>query len=255
MTQSVTKALRLLRHFSPERPLLSLAEIARMSGLAKATAYRYLRALEEEGMVARSGMPPDDVKYQLGIRLMELGNLAADQIEIRKLALPYMERLRDEVNEVVHLVVPDQGEAVYVERVETDRPIQLFTRIGLRVPMYAGSGPRLLLAFMEEQEREEVLGKIRLLPFTDATITDPDRLRELLTDIREKDYSVSYGEYVKGTLGLSVPIRDHTGRVIASLTIAIPGDNVSGERTRHILEKQKRVAEEISRRCGYAGRG
>jgi DNA-binding IclR family transcriptional regulator len=253
MTQSVTRALRLLGHFTPERPRLSLAEIARISGLTKPTAYRYLRALEEEGFVARSGISPEDVKYQLGIRLLELGNLAADQIEIRKIALPYMERLRDEVNEVVHLVVPSQGEAVYVERVETARPIQLFTRIGLRVPLYAGSGPRLLLAYMDEHEREEVLRKIKLLPFTDATITDPDRLRELLKEIREKGYSVSYGEYVKGTLGMSVPIRNHTGRVVASLTIAIPGDNFSEARTRKIIEKQKRVADEISRRCGYTG--
>jgi IclR family KDG regulon transcriptional repressor len=251
MNQSVGKALRLLQLFTAERPRLSLAEIARMSGLPKPTAYRFLKAMEEEGVVTRSSINQDDKQYQLGLRLLELGNFVAEQIEVRKIALPYMENLRDEVNEVVHLVILDRGHAVYVERVETDQPMRLFTRIGLRTPLYVGSAPRLLLAYMREEEREEILSQLKLSPYTESTITDPDELRKVLQEIREKGYSISYGEHVAGTLGISAPIRDHTGSVIASLTIAIPGDHFSQERTEHLIAKLKQTAEEISRECGH----
>ncbi len=251
MNQSVGKALKLLQLFTLERPRLSLAEIARMSGFSKPTAYRFLKALEEEGVVSRSSVNQDDKMYQLGLRLLELGTLVSEQIEVRKLARPYMERLRDLVNEVVHLVIHDKGYAVYVERVETDQPMRLFTRIGLRTPLYVGSAPRLLLAYLKEEEREEILRRMTLHPFTEATITDPDELRKVLQEIRERGHSISYGEHVAGTLGMSAPIRDHTGSVIASLTIAIPGDHFSRERTDELISQLKCTALEISRECGY----
>lgn len=251
MNQSVGKALKLLKFFSRERPKLSLADIARMSGLSKPTAYRFLKALEEEGFVTRSSLAHEDRLYQLGLRLLALGNLVQEQIEVRKLALPHMERLRDELGEVIHLVVHERGEAVYVERVETDRPMSLFTRIGLRTPLYAGSGPRLLFAYMRPDEREKLLLQLTLTPFTDATITDADELRKVLEEIRQRGYSVSYGEYVTGTLGISAPIRDHTANVIASLTIAIPGDTFQPEKTEHLIKRIRATAKDISLECGF----
>lgn len=250
MNQSVGKALKLLQYFSLERPKLSLAEITKMSGLSKPTAYRFLKALEEEGFVTRSNLAHEDKLYQLGLRLLTLGNLVQEQIEVRKVALPHMERLRDELNEVIHLVVCERGEAVYVERVETDRPMRLHTRIGLRTPLYAGSGPRLLFAYMRTDEQEEMLRQLTLAPFTDATITDAGELRKVLEEIRHHGYSISYGEYLTGTLGISAPIWDHTENVIASLTIAILGDICESEKREHLIERIRGTARDISRECG-----
>jgi IclR family transcriptional regulator, KDG regulon repressor len=250
MNQSVGKALKLLQHFSLERPKLSLAEITKMSGLAKPTAYRFLKALEEEGLVTRSSLAHEDRLYQLGLRLLTLGNLVQEQIEVRKLALPHMERLRDELNEVIHLVVREHDEAVYVERVETNRPMGLHTRIGLRTPLYAGSGPKLLFAYMGTDEQEELLRRLTLAPFTNATITSADEMRKVLEEIRQRGYSISYGEYVKGTLGISAPIRDHTEKVVASLTIAILAESFQREKAEHLIKRLTNTARDISNKCG-----
>ncbi|MBU8878422.1 IclR family transcriptional regulator [Bacillus sp. FJAT-29790] len=251
MNQSVVKALRLLQYFTLENPKLSLAEIARSSGLAKPTAYRLLRALEEEGFLTRNEHNLEDKNYMLGLRLFELGNIVAEGMELRKIALPYMEELRNQINEVVHLVILDRTEAVYVERVETDRPMKLFTRIGLRTPLYAGSAPRLLLAYMNESEKEEILKEMKLEPFTKSTVKNIDHLRTLLNDIKTNGYSISYGEFVPGTLGMSVPIKNHTSDVIASLTVAIPGDHFDERQTTNILERLQLTARQISRKCGF----
>ncbi|MFM1651792.1 IclR family transcriptional regulator [Brevibacillus sp. B_LB10_24] len=252
MNQSVGKALKLLGLFTAERSRLSLADVARSSGLSKPTAYRLLKALEEEGFLVRNQVDHGDKQYQLGLRLLELGNLVAEQLEVRKIALPYMERLRDELNEVVHLVIRERSEAVYVERVVTDRPMRLFTRIGLRTPLHVGSAPRLLLAYTPEPEREALLQQIKLERFTDETITEIDKLQRVLAEIRERGYAISFGENVAGTLGVSTPIRDHSGSVVASLTIAVPGDHFPEERIQLFIVRLKETAEEISRRCGYA---
>ncbi|KAB2333271.1 IclR family transcriptional regulator [Cytobacillus depressus] len=254
MNQSVIKALRLLQYFTLENPKRSLADISKYSGLAKPTAYRMLRALEEEGFLMRNEHNLEDKDYQLGLRLFELGNIVAEGMELRKIALPYMEELRNEINEVVHLVILDRMEAVYVERVETDRPMKLFTRIGLRTPLYAGSAPRLLLAFMKEQEQEEILKEIKLSPFTESTVKNIDQLRALLKEIKANGYSISYGEFVSGTLGMSVPIKNHTANVIGSLTVAIPGDHFQEEKTSEIIERLLLKAEEISRKCGFTSK-
>jgi IclR family transcriptional regulator, KDG regulon repressor len=246
--------LRLLQYFNLESPKRSLAELSRLSGLSKPTTYRLLKALEDEGFLARNDHKTDDRHYQLGLRLFELGNLVAEGMQLRRIALPYMEKLRDDINEVVHLVILDRGEALYIERVETDKPLKLFTRIGLRTPLYAGSAARLLFAYMEETEQEEILKNMHLSPFTDSTVKTVEELKALLKDIRQKGYSISFGEYVSGTLGLSVPIRNHTEHVIASLTVAIPGSHFSSTGQEIIIQRLQVTAQLISSKLGYSAK-
>jgi IclR family transcriptional regulator, KDG regulon repressor len=251
MNQSVIKALKLLNYFTLENPRLSLADIARMSGLTKPTAYRLLKSLEEEGFLTRNDHNPDDKDYMLGLRLFELGNMVAEGMELRKIALPYMESLRNAINEVVHLVILDRNEALYVERVETDQPMKLSTRIGLRTPLYAGSAPRLLLAYMNENDRKQILNEMKISPFTQSTVKNVEELQLLLDEIKENGYSVSFNELLPGTLGISVPIKNHKSAVIASLTIAIPGGHFSEKKMNGIIQQLQLTAKQISEKYGY----
>jgi len=157
MNQSIIKALSLLDLFTDGRQELSLKEITEVSKLPKPTVYRLLASLEYSGFIVKTKESENDSRYKLGIKLMELGYLVSEQLELRKIALPHMKKLAGQLNEVVHLVISDKNEAVYIEKVESTRALRLHTRIGKRSPLYLGSGPKLLLAFMGENKRKLVM--------------------------------------------------------------------------------------------------
>src|SRR5690625_2263700 len=157
MNQSVIKALSLLELFSEEVQELSLKEIAEQSGLPKPTAYRLLSSLHYCGFLIKTKESEHDSKYRLGLKLLELGSLVSDQLELTQVAKPYMEELVQKVNEAVHIVISHDEHAIYIDKVESNRAIRLYTKVGKSVPLYIGSGPKLLLAYMNDDERTTVL--------------------------------------------------------------------------------------------------
>lgn len=140
MNQSVRKAISLLDLFMDEKEL-TLQDIANMADIPKPTAYRLLSTLEDCGMLYKIKVSPHDSRYGLGLKLLELGNIVSKRLEIREIALPYMETLAAALNEVVHLVIANQNEATYIEKVNSRRALSLHTDIGRSVPLYIGSGP------------------------------------------------------------------------------------------------------------------
>ncbi|MYL60899.1 helix-turn-helix domain-containing protein, partial [Virgibacillus halodenitrificans] len=135
MNQSVIKALKLLDLFTEENPELTLKDIADRSRLPKPTAYRMLTALEVSGFLYKTKETEHDSKYRLGLKLLELGQLVSDNLEVRGIALPFMKQLAEEINEVIHLVIVNGSEATYIEKVESTRALRLYTRIGKSSPL------------------------------------------------------------------------------------------------------------------------
>jgi IclR family KDG regulon transcriptional repressor len=251
MNQSVIKALRLLDLFVEDQTEHSLSEIARKTGLSKPTAYRLLSSLEVCGFLVKVKHSDQDIRYHLGLKLLELGNVVAEQLEIRKIALPSMHKLRDEIDEVVHLVVVDGHEAVYIEKVESNQPVRLYTRVGKRFPLYVGSGPKLLLAFMPENEQNMLLQNLELKPLTTNTIIDKSTLMKDLECIRTQGFAVSNGEQDLNTVGISFPIRDFAGSVIAALAVSGLSWRLMGDRYEFVKERTRIAAEEISANLGF----
>jgi IclR family KDG regulon transcriptional repressor len=240
---SLEKGLQLMLLFASGGGPSTLGEISRGSGMPKATTLRFLTAFARNGFLRRD----EAGKYSLGLRLIELGHLAAEQFDLRTVALPYMAALRDELDEAVQIAVIDGLEAVYVEKVECRQPVRLFTRAGRRAPLNAGACPRLLLAYADPALVEAVLQNPGgLKRFTDATPTVPDQLRQLLAQTRKDGFSLSYGEMEPGSASLAVPIRDYSGKVIATLSVAGPETRFSPERIPAIRAAALRAAQAIS---------
>ena len=246
MNQSVKKALNLLNLFDEKNYELTLKEIADRANMPKPTAYRLLSALESMNYVYKLKDNEHDSRYRLGLKLLELGQLVSDQLEVRRIAFPYMEMLARDIQEAVHLVIVNHQEATYIEKVESHKAIRLYTRIGKNSPLYIGSGPKLLLAYLPEQEQETILNE------ADNRI-NRGKFKEELRRIRLEGYSYSIGEQDENTTGISYPIFDYRSRVIAALTVSGLSTYFEGENLSRIKVKTEETAEKISRKLGFRG--
>jgi IclR family transcriptional regulator, KDG regulon repressor len=248
MNQSVKKALNLLNLFDEKNYELSLKEISKRSNLPKPTAYRLLTTLESMNYVYKVKENEHDSRYRLGLKLLELGQLVSDQLEVRRIAFPYMESLANDIQEAVHLVVTNHNEATYIEKVESSKAIRLYTRIGKNSALYVGSGPKLLLANLSKEKQEIILNQAE----AEGRI-NREEFEQELHSIRLDGYSYSNGEQDENTTGISFPIYDYQSRVVAALTISGLSTYFEGDNLNKIKMKSEETAAIISRKLGFRG--
>ncbi|WP_018131856.1 IclR family transcriptional regulator [Effusibacillus pohliae] len=248
--KTVIKSMELLNLFLAN-DRLTLHEMAELSNLPKTSVHRMVGSLEEMGFLTRDQAG----KYTLGLKFLQFGQLVAERLDIRHVALPVMRRLRDEVAEAVNLIVRDGNEAIYIEKVDTHQPVRVYTAIGRRAPLYAGACPRILLAFLPDAERERYLNQIELKPIGAGTITDRESLRSVLEESRKTGFSVSHSELENDSSAVAAPIFDHRGRVAAGLSIAGPTTRFQPEHLPALTKKVMGAAHEISRKLGWTGTG
>ncbi|SEQ23426.1 IclR family transcriptional regulator [Piscibacillus halophilus] len=244
MNQSVVKALKILDLFNETTSELSLKDISVKTGLPKPTAYRMLQSLESMGYIMRTEQY--EQRYQLGLKLLELGHLVSHQLDLRQIAKPLMQKLAKEINEAVHLVVVHGHQATYIEKVDSQRALRLYTKVGKSSPLYIGSGPKLLLAYMTKEDQIKILSQ-----YIQEEGTLENLLNEL-TNIHKLGYSTSESEQDVDTTGISYPIYNHRGEVIAALTVSGLSTHFEGEDLVFIKSETQCVAEEISRCLGYS---
>lgn len=251
MNKSVIKALKLLDYFTDETPERTLKEITKVAKIPKPTVYRMMKSLEYCGYIIKTKESEHNTTYRLGLKLLELGHRVSEQLEIRKVALPYMKELGTTLNEVVHLVVEHNNEAVYIEKVESNRVLRLYTKIGKRSPLYLGSGPKLLLAFSDEKKQHEILHHQPLSQLTNDLPVDKNVLYQQLKMIRQNGYAMSVGEQDKETTGVSYPVFDYHGKVIAAIAVSGLSIHFTGDALDKIKLATKKCTEHISAQLGY----
>jgi len=249
---TVLKAAELLQLFL-SHPTLTLPQVVKLTGQPKTSAHRMLCSLEETGFVRRTA----DHTYELGFVFLQFGHAVSERLDIRKISLPVMQRLRQEIGEAVNLIVRDGNEAIYVEKVDTTEPVRVFTAIGRRAPLYGGACPRILLSYMPEIEREMYFKNVKLEQIANNTITDIQQLRKIITEARENGYTISHSELYNYTSAVGAPIFNHSGNVVAGLSIVGPENRYGEENLPFYIEKTVAAAQEISERLGWhqAGKG
>ena len=243
------KALRVLMLFRPEQPEWGVTAVAREVEMPKSTVYRILRVLQQHGFLSQDA---DTRRFRLGLAVLELGRRAHEGLELRRIALPIMERVAALSGETVLLQVvgPDGDRVVCVERVQARQGLRLILEVGTTAPIYAGCSSKVLLAFMSDDAIEQVLSR-PLVPVTSHTMTDPEQIRAELTKIRHDGYAISYQETDEGVAGVSVPIRDHLDRVVAGLSISGPITRVNEATISDTIALALDGAEQIAQRLGH----
>ena len=247
--KSLRKAMRILDCFSLQEPRISLTDIARKVGLPLSTTHRLLATLRDVGILEQEG---DRDLYRLGLKLLELGSMVLANMEVHREALPFIEELSRESGETVHLGVFDGSQVVSIEKMDSPHGLASNITVGKGAPAYCTAVGKALLAFQPESVLEHVCRR-GLTRFTPQTLTDPARLRKELEKVRTSGYAVDESEHQPGVRCVAAPIRNHSGNVIASLSISGPATRIPKEAIPPLAERVKEVAGKLSARLGYRG--
>jgi len=246
--QSVGRAIAILKSFSVERPERGVSELSRELELHKSTVSRLMRTLEHGGLLARN---PETERYRLGVDLIGLAAQVVSFMDVREVSLPFLRALADACQETVNLSVLDAGQVVNLEQfAPQERRIKNIGRIGRRMAPHCTAAGKVLLAYLPPHEREQIL-QAGLKRFTPHTITDTDALRQELAQVREQSYATAREELEAGLNVVAAPVRDHTGRVVASVSVAGPAFRLSTDLFPEIAALLKDTTAAISKRLGY----
>jgi DNA-binding IclR family transcriptional regulator len=217
--QSVGRALDLLEHLGASDGDMSLADLARATGLQPPTAHRLLQTLVQRDWVVRN---PSTTHYRLSRKLLSIvGDIEARTARLRALARPHLIALRNDTGESTNLVVLDGLAAVYIDQVPSQRPIHMFTEIGARVPAYASGAGKAMLAF-QTSAVDRALGRHALEALTDHTLTDYAALKRALRQARARGYAFDNEEYELGVACTAAPIRGGDGIAVAAISVSAP---------------------------------
>ena len=231
---------------------ISLKELSAKVGLPKGTTHRLLSSLAYFGYVRQLS---ESKNYQLGFKLVELGNRLLDQLDLRAQARPFLTRLCKRTGETVHLVVLDQNEALYVDKVESDEKpggLKMVSRVGSRMPAHCSSVGKVFLSQLSDKELERLIKRKRLEKRTANTITDTDKLKHHLKIIRRKGFAVDDEENEKGIRCVGAPIFNQQGQVIAAISLSGPTVRITKKIMQQTLKNEViRTASDISREFGY----
>ncbi|KYG26784.1 IclR family transcriptional regulator [Priestia endophytica] len=244
--KTVVKSMQILNLFI-KHSKLTFTEMLTYSEIPKTSLHRMVGSLEEMGFLTKD----KDGFYSLGLLFLQFGQLVANRLDIRIIAKPIMEQLRDDVEEAVNLIIRDGNEAMYIEKVDTLQPVRLYTSVGRRSPLYAGACSRIILAYLPEEEREAYLEHVELEQIGIGTITDKEKLRKILAQSKREGYTVSISELENYTTAISAPIFNHKGEVIAGLSIAGIEGRYGEERLPILIKKVTSGANLISKKLGY----
>jgi DNA-binding IclR family transcriptional regulator len=247
---AVERALNILESVAQRREGLSNSEISRKLAIPKSSASYILRTLERRGYLRREG---ETGRYRLGLKILSLGGDAQSNLDIADVALPSMRSLVERVHLTSHLAVLDQGEAVYIEKVEAPGFFKVNTWVGRRMYLHSTSVGKVLLAWLPRQEMEALVRLQGMKKRTPKTITTVSRLLADLELVREQGYAVDDEENSTGARCLGAPIHDAMGNVTAALGVSGTLTQVDEENLSRIADALKESARRISRQLIKSG--
>jgi IclR family transcriptional regulator, pca regulon regulatory protein len=220
--QSLERGLAVLQVFSREHPRLTLSEVARLAGLTRATARRVLLTLEHLGFARSNGRG-----FELTPRVLDIGYAYLSSLDLASIAEPAMEALVERTHESCSAAVLDGGEIVYVARVPTKRIMTISLGLGSRLPAYATSMGRVLLAELERDQVDDLIGGGPLPAVTDRTITRPAELHDELARVRAQGWALVDQELEIGLRSVAAPLRNRQGAAVAALNVSSHAGRVS----------------------------
>jgi len=248
--QSIDRVIDILEALAEEKGVCGITALSKKTGLHKSTVHRLLNTLLQRGYIEKE---PGNDNYQLGMKILFLGSAILDRMDIRRIAKPFLEELSKLTKEVVHLAILDNGETVYIDKVEgTNSSIRMYSQIGKRGPVHCTGVGKVLLSGLSDSEVEGILLEKGMEKYTENTITDIAAFKAHLKEVRQRGYALDEREHEEGIRCAAVPIRDLKGRIIAAISVSGPIMRFTEERVKDLISQLIKASEDISYQFGHS---
>ncbi len=248
MSQSVERAVTILMACAtaPHR----LGELAVELGVHKSTVLRLLQTLEERDFVRRTS----EGTWALGFGFTDVALTALDAIDVRAAAHPWLRRIVREIGHTLHLAELSGSEVVYVDKVEGHGAVRMMSRVGAAAQLHTASVAKVVIAFAPSDLREAAVAAASYQKFTATTITSPAALSRELDEITTRGWAVDDGEFEDYINCVAVPIRNHSGAVVAGMSLTALRAIEPLDRLRLHIPRLTDAASQISRELGWDGK-
>jgi len=242
--ESVKTALKVFETVAA-KPQIGLSELARQLGEPKTTIQRSLTTLHDAGWLR----PIEGARrrWTVTTKLLTLSRTIEPEPRLREVALPVMQRLRDETAETIHLILPDGPAVVLIERLDSPQSVRAVLAVGTTAPLHLTSSGKALLAFMSASEQDAYLGG-DLAGWTPTSLTSPGLVRKQLQRVQQAGYAYSIGEMDPDVNAVAAPIFNPEGQPIASMSISCPAPRLLDEKIPEYGSMVAAAAAEISRK-------
>ncbi|WP_202865700.1 IclR family transcriptional regulator [Kribbella turkmenica] len=247
--QSVDRAITVLEILAREGHA-GVSEVAAEIGVHKSTAFRLLAALEERDLVEQN---TERGKYQLAFGILRLASAIPTRIDLVHQAQPIMDALALQFDETINLAVVREHYAVNVQQARGSAAVASQNWVGQLTPLHATSSGKLLLAFMSDEQRNSILDRAGQPRLTENTVTSRQELLDQLAEIRENGFATAFEELEVGLNAAAVPIRDHTGAVVAAMSASGPTFRYDRARIKDTEADLRLAGSRISHRMGWLG--
>jgi DNA-binding IclR family transcriptional regulator len=253
LIQSVVRALKILEYIAEKSNnkndnLVGVTDVSEGLGLSKSTVHGLITTLEQMGYIHQDKFTS---KYSLGIKLFELGQNFFDNMDLCKIAYPFISELSEKTGETVHLATLVEGEVLYLDKIDSPHAIGMLSKIGRRNYAHCTGVGKVLLSELSDNELNDIIDKKGLLKYTENTITNKKQLKEHLKQVQEQGYSFDLEEIEYGLHCIAAPIRDIRGNVIAAISISGPKTRLPIEKLKNSIDDIKDSSRKISYNLGY----
>jgi IclR family acetate operon transcriptional repressor len=215
MVNSVGKALDVLQAFDQGAPSMSIGQLSVQLQMPKSSVHRLVATLEQRGYLIRAS---GSGRYQLGAKVLQLASVALAGLDLRQNARPHLDRLGRELGDTVHLAVLEDGDVIYIDKIESPRKVQMISHVGGRAPVHCTGLGKAMLAYCPEQEIRDMIARCGLRAFTPATITNVEELLGHLAAVRLRGYAIDQGEHESMVRCVAAPIWDYQDCVVAAVS-------------------------------------
>ncbi|MBG0566527.1 IclR family transcriptional regulator [Actinoplanes aureus] len=248
---AVIRALDVLELFL-DRPELSAREVIERLELPRTTVHELLVTLVDRSyLIVVPGQP---VRYRLGMPLFQLGAAFAGRLDLVREAQGVARDVGAACNEAVHVAVRDGADVIYLVKVDSTHPVRMVSAVGRRLPAHCTAVGKILLAGLDQASLDAVLAKGPLPGMTPESITDPERLRAHLDQVRAEGVAADIGESDSAMRCVAAAVRDHSGATIAAMSISAPIIRWTPQAHLEWTELVREGAATLSARMGYLTR-